>query len=150
MMFRRNKFNIQEERLDQTGMNVLHATRMSDEEIEAAVSSPFLYSRVRARINEGPKIETGNDWFATLATARRAIPVMALIALAALAAFWAAGPNVPNAPTSGNYLIGAPETGTGGIAPLQACSISNNAECNVSTDEVIATLFNGENPEAKR
>ena len=127
---------------------IVRAAAMNDEEADAAAGSPFLYSRIRARIaaEQTRRADPINGWFATMFAAWRAIPAMSIIAIAAAATFWFAGAGEPRV---NNPNVPMPEMGTGGIAPVQACAISDNAGCNVSTDEVIAALFNEEGQEAK-
>ena len=130
---------------------IVRAAAMNDEEADEAAGSPFLYSRIRARIavEQTRRADPINAWFATMFAAWRAIPAMGLIAIVAATAFWFAGAGEPLVKNSDVSVIGVPEMGTGGIAPIQACTISDNAGCNVSTDEVIVALFNEEEGEGK-
>jgi hypothetical protein len=76
------------ESLDRLGAAVLRAAAMDQAEAETIADSPFLLTRIRARISDEQRAETGN-WFSWLAIARTAIPTMALIALlAAMVTFW--------------------------------------------------------------
>jgi hypothetical protein len=79
-MFRLNR-QIKEQ-LDRAGRVVLRAVTLSDDEIEVAASSPFLYSRVRAAIagEKGRREESGR-LLPMIFVARRAVPAMALIAV---------------------------------------------------------------------
>ena len=86
-----------EEQLDRAGRLVLLAAACSDEEIEAAASSPFLYTRLRGAIAEEKRRqeETGG-WLSLLFVARRAIPAMALIAVfSAILMMWPIQPSTP-------------------------------------------------------
>lgn len=94
-MFRANQQN--EEQCDRAGRLVLLAASRNDQEVEAAASSPFLYTRVRARIkDEERRREESGGWLSLFLVARRAIPVMALVAvLAAILTVWSMQSSVP-------------------------------------------------------
>jgi len=69
------------EQLDRAGRVVLLAAASNDNEIEAAASSPYVYTRVRAAIaEEKRRRDESGGWLPMLFVARRAIPAMALIA----------------------------------------------------------------------
>jgi hypothetical protein len=94
-MFRANRQI--EERLDRAGRLVLLAAARNDEAVEAAASSPFLYTRLRAAIAEEKRRqeETGG-WLSLFFVARRAIPAMALIAVfSAMLMMWSMQPSAP-------------------------------------------------------
>ena len=88
-----------EEQSDRAGRLVLLAAARNDDEVEAAASSPFLYTRLRARIaaEERRRAEAGS-WLSLLFVARRAIPAMALVAImAAILTVWSMQPGAPAA-----------------------------------------------------
>jgi len=87
-MFRANRQN--DDQLDDAGRLVLLAAARNDAEVEAAASSPFLYTRLRARISEEERRrQDAGSWGSVLSVARRAIPAMALVAiLAAILTIW--------------------------------------------------------------
>ena len=74
-------------RLDRAGREIVSAA-LSEAEAERVAASPFLYARVRARIAERERQETGENWLAMLMVAWRAVPAMALVALFAFSLFW--------------------------------------------------------------
>ena len=76
---------------------MLLAAARNEAEAEAAAASPFLYQRVRARINdEGRRREESGGWLSLFMVARRAVPAMALVALlAAILTLWSMRPNAP-------------------------------------------------------
>jgi hypothetical protein len=76
--------------LDRLGAVVLRAAAMDQAEAEAIADSPFLLTRITARVSEAQRQEAeSSNWFSWLAIARTAIPTMALIALlAALVTLW--------------------------------------------------------------
>ena len=94
-MFRAKQQN--EDQWDRAGRLVLLAAARNDDEAEAAASSPFLYSRLRARISEEERRrEAAGNWASLLFVARRAIPAMALVAvLAAILTLWSMQPTAP-------------------------------------------------------
>ena len=88
-----------EEQLDRAGRLALLAAARNDEETEAAASSPFLYTRLRAAIAEEQRRrdEAGN-WLPLLFVSRRAIPAMALVAVfSAILMLWSMPASTPSA-----------------------------------------------------
>jgi len=72
------------DQLDEAARRVLRAAAASLEETEAAASSPFLLTRIRAAIREeAQRREEAGSWLSLIFVARRAVPAMALIALLA-------------------------------------------------------------------
>ncbi|HVF89440.1 MAG TPA: hypothetical protein VNH22_05200 [Blastocatellia bacterium] len=140
-----------QEELDRIGQEILRVATMSDEECDQAVSSPFLLARVRARIAaEKERRETGTTaWMSFFPVLRRAIPVMILITLSAVGASWylqTAGP--VDRPSDNTVLY--PDPHGERVAPISACAISTKDECSISTDDVLATLVNGERQEVQK
>lgn len=79
-MFGKNPQN--DEQLDRLGKLVLRAAAADEQEIEAASTAPFLFTRIRARIAEGRR-EESTGWQSLPLIAWRAIPAMAVIAMLA-------------------------------------------------------------------
>jgi len=80
--------------IDRLGKLVLRAAAADEQEIEAASTAPFLFTRIRARIAEGRRSEDATGWQSLPLIAWRAIPAMALIAmLAGGLTIWTAEPN---------------------------------------------------------
>lgn len=86
-----------EERLDRAGRVVLLAAARNDDEIEAATSSPYLFTRLRAAIaEEERRRDESGGWLPLFFVARRAIPAMALIAvLSAILMIWSMQTSAP-------------------------------------------------------
>jgi len=81
-----------EGRLERFAREVVRASAAGEAEGQAAADSPFLYARVRARIEEERRRrEEGEGWLALFGVAWRAVPAMALVAVAALALFLSSG-----------------------------------------------------------
>src|SRR5438067_2418339 len=110
------KANSQEnEALDRAGRMVLKAASADAETFEAAATSPFLFTRVRAAIKEqrGRGEESGS-WLSLILVARRAVPLMALVAiLAAVITIWSAGISFSSTPAQldDEALFGANDPG---------------------------------------
>ncbi|HVS83520.1 MAG TPA: hypothetical protein VHE60_17455 [Pyrinomonadaceae bacterium] len=88
------------ERLDRAGRTVLRAAACDEAETEAAASSPFLFTRVRAAIaEEQRRREEASGWLSIFFVARQAVPAMALVTLlAAILTVWSTQVNAPAAP----------------------------------------------------
>ena len=102
------------EELDRAGKLVLMAATASEREIEAAASSPFLFTRVRAGITEERRRrEESSGWLSLIQVAWRAVPAMALVAiLAAVLTVWSSQSGVVSAPQADDEpLIGALDPG---------------------------------------
>ncbi len=97
-MFKTNSQNSEE--LDRAGRLVLRSASASEEEVDAAASAPFLFTRVRAAIDEERRRgEESGSWMSLILVARRAVPVMALVAiLAAIITMWSVGFNLSSTP----------------------------------------------------
>lgn len=120
------------EEFDRAGRLVLNAAAAAESEIEAAATSPFLFTRIRAAIAEGRAREdqTGS-WLSLIPAARRAVPAMALIAiLAAVLTVWPAllGGSATPTPADEEVLFGPAEPGV-----EQAVLASHNG---LSRDEI--------------
>lgn len=80
------------EKLDRIGKVVVRSAAARDEDFEAAATSPFLFTRIRAAIATGQRTEEdATGWLSMILVARKAIPAMALVAtLAAVLTLWSA------------------------------------------------------------
>jgi len=85
-MFGGKKDHINDDQLDRIGQEILRVAAMSDDEVASTDSSPFLFARIRARIEaEKEQREAVPDpWLLIFPAFRRAIPVMILVALSAV------------------------------------------------------------------
>ncbi|HBB93803.1 MAG TPA: hypothetical protein DC054_00270 [Blastocatellia bacterium] len=102
------------EELDRAGKLILMAATASESEVEAAASSPFLFTRVRAGINEERRRrEESSGWLSLIQVAWRAVPAMALVAiLAAVLTVWSSQSVVVSTPQAEDEpLIGALDPG---------------------------------------
>ena len=119
------------EELDRAGKLVLMAAAASESEVDAAASSPFVFTRVRAGINEERRRRAeSSGWLSLVQVAWRAVPAMALVAiLAAVLTVWSTQFGVASTPQADDEpLIGALDPGV-----EQAVLTSRNG---LSRDEV--------------
>ena len=134
-----------DERLDEFGRGLLRASAADESETEAASSSPFLYARLRARINaEAERREAGESWRVLLSVAWRSAPAMALVAVFAFLLFWTA--TSPSTFTPGvlsdEAFLGTRDAGFEHVVFAERSPLSN--------DEVLATILSEEDREAQR
>lgn len=102
-MFKRNSQN--DEYIDRAGKVVLRAAVADEQEIERAAESPFLFTRVRARIAERLGENESGGWQSLPLIAWRAIPAMALVASIAGGLMLWSGPSA-NAPSAAVTTVG--------------------------------------------
>ena len=111
-MFKSN--SPQNEELDRVAKLVLKAASASESDIEAAASAPFLFTRVRAAINDaGREPEEARGWLSIIQVAWRAVPAMALVAImaAGLTVWSTQSAMAPIAQADDEPLIGALDPG---------------------------------------
>jgi len=84
---KRHKDELDDEKLNRFSDELLRAFEAGDAEINTAANSPFLYRRIRVRIEaeERRLAEQRGAWQALLTGVKRAIPVMAMLAVVAFA-----------------------------------------------------------------
>jgi hypothetical protein len=94
-MFKSNRH--QDEKLDQAAKVILRVAAASEKDLEAAASSPFLFTRIRAAITEQQgRGEETTGWLSLFFVARRAVPAMVVVAvLTALITVLSVGPSAP-------------------------------------------------------
>lgn len=138
-MFWKKKNQSHDELLDRIGKSVASASGLSESEADQVASSPFLYARLRARIEaeRNKQAEPDIGWFATFKIARRAIPALALVAIAAVASLWFAATKYTVSPPPGGASVEVSYP----LTPVTACSLSATDECAISSEEVLATMF---------
>ncbi len=130
-----------DDRLDRAGSEFVRAAGLSEIESDAAASSPFLYTRIRARIDgEQQRKAQSVPALAMLSIAWRAIPALALVAIVSVSAFWV---TTPAAPVEVQPAL-AQADNVKLIATGGTCALSNDSECAISREEVLATMFREE------
>ena len=133
-----------DERLDQIGRGLLRASAADPSETEAVASSPFLYARLRARINaESERREAGESWRELLSVVWRTAPGMALAAAFAFILFWSSSaPTLTPGVLSDEAFLGTPGAGFEHVVFAERSPLSN--------DEVLATILDEEDRETQR
>jgi hypothetical protein len=89
-MFGKKADDMTDGRLDAVALAAVRsAAGVADDAADAVASSPFLYTRIAARIEERRRAQGEEGWLTLLAVAWRAVPVMAVVAMIAAALlFW--------------------------------------------------------------
>ena len=125
-----------DERLDEMGREVVRASAANEREAEGAAASPFLYTRISARISaERARREERESWFTLLAVVWRAVPAMALVAIFAFALFLTASLRTPaTGGFSDEALFGASDNG------VERVVFADNQPLS-SDDDVLATIL---------
>jgi hypothetical protein len=121
-----------DERLDLMGREILRASAQNDVEAEAA-ASPFLYTRIRARI-DAERAQRTEGWLSMLKVAWRAVPAMALVAIMAVVLFLSAGSGSLDG-FNEEALLDSREAG------FEQVVFADNQVAS-SDDEVLATILN--------
>ena len=135
-MFKANSQRNQE--LDRVGRVLLKSAAADAETVEAAATSPFLFTRLRSAMNEdrGRREESGS-WLSLILVARRAVPVMALVAiLAAVITIWSAGINLTSTPAQldDEALFGANDPGVEQTVLTSRNGLSRDEVFNIVVD----------------
>ena len=147
-MFWKNKHHSPDRSLDRVGKSVIGAAGIDETQADEVATSPFIYARLRARIEaeRERQSEPGGGWFAAFKVARLAIPALALVAIIAVASFWFAVTK-----NTVNISPGvAREENSYQLAPVSACALSATDECAISNEEVLATMFAEQKGEEQR
>jgi len=133
-MFRTNSQKT--DQLDEAGRRVLRAAAASLEETEAAASSQFLLTRVRAAIREeARRREEAGSWLSLIFVARRAVPAMALVTLlaGAITAWSAFNPPVAQNSVDDEAIIEGPGPGVEQTV-LAGATLSQDDVINIVVD----------------
>ena len=146
------------ELLNRAGREVLRAACATDDEIQKAAASPFLYAKIRAGVErEKQQPQSLPESRLLWLVARQAIPALALIAVIAFSAFWMFGRDATASPDLSLTNIATNATPPSAILTnnqpsliTSACSLAAKDECSVSTSDVVAILMQrGDNQEQK-
>jgi hypothetical protein len=143
-MIARKTDHEQDERLNRMGREIVRASSANESEAEAAASSPFLYTRLRARIaQERERREEGESWLTMLAVIWRTVPAMALVAVFAFVLFLSVGTGT-RAPGSANdyALLGEADAGVEQVVFTDAQPLSS--------DEVLTTILDADEQGASK
>lgn len=133
-----------DERLDKLARAIVRAYAPGERAADDAVQSPFLYARLRTRINsERARREEGERSIALFRVVWRAVPAMALVAVFALVLFL----SVTFSRTGGSYSDEAilDERDAG----VERVVFAGDRQP-LSSDEVLATILNEDERGASR
>jgi hypothetical protein len=85
-----NRFDIDHQKLDRLSEKLLQALEVNDNEVKTAANSPFLYRRIRVRIESEERRITEEfcQWMTMLNQARHAVPLLLIIAAIASGLVW--------------------------------------------------------------
>jgi hypothetical protein len=136
------------EQLERLGRVVVRASAANEAEAEAVAASPFLYTRLRARIDAEQERRAGAEtWRTLLGVVWRSVPAMALVAVFAFLLFWTS--NFGTAPAlspgilSDEALLDGRETGIESVVFAERRTLS-------SDDDVLATILSEGEREVSR
>lgn len=139
-MFRKD---FSQKRLDHVGHSVVRASVLSNEEAEQIAVSPFLLTRVRARISGASQVEeAAGIWTNLVLISRKAIPAMSLAALLSLGLFAYTGNKSANPAFSVDAYLGTSESRIEGLVFAERQP--------VTVDEVLATIVTRDEREPAR
>jgi hypothetical protein len=127
-----------EGRLERFAREVVRASAAGEAEAEEAADAPFLYARVRARIEEERRRrEEGEGWLALFGVAWRAVPAMTLMAALAVALFLSSGAGdlTPGFGVGAETLLGERDEDFEQVVLADSRTPSN--------DEVLSTIIGG-------
>lgn len=126
------------DRLDRLGRALVRASADNKQAGEAAASAPFLYTRLRARINaERLRREEGEPWRALFGVIWRAVPAMALVAVLAVVLFLSSSFPRAIGGYSDEALLGERDAG------VERVVFATDRQP-LSSDDVLATIMSDE------
>jgi hypothetical protein len=126
------------ENLDRLGHKIIRAAADNEQNGEAAASSPFLYTRLRARIDaERARREEGETWRALFGVIWRAVPAMALVTIFAVLLFLSSGVTRNLAGYIDEALLGERDAG------VERVVFASDRQA-LSSDDVLATILDDE------
>jgi hypothetical protein len=145
-MFGKEKNGAELERLERLGRSVVRAAAAGDAEAEAVAASPFLYTRLRARIAAEQERRAGAEtWRTLLGVVWRSVPAMALVAVFAFLLFWTSNfgsATVAPGVLSDEALMDAREAGIESVVFAERRALSS--------DDVLATILSEDEREVSR
>jgi hypothetical protein len=126
---KQKQFDVDHQKLDRLGEKLLQALEVNDSEIKNAATSPFLYRRIRVRIEAEERriTEEFGQWLTLLNQARHAVPLMVLIAAITSGLVWYSPFPINQSPN---------QTGV-----TQGIGLSNGELTGLSSDEIMASLI---------
>ncbi|MDT7603372.1 MAG: hypothetical protein QOF61_1369 [Acidobacteriota bacterium] len=145
-MFGKEAHKISDERLDRMGRLVVRSAASSaEEEADAVAASPFLYTRIAARIEERRRKRQDEGWLTLLAVAWRAVPVMAIVAaIASALLLWVGVSGATSATNQLGFEALSDTRGTGVVSTV----LSDNSQ--LSHDDVLQIVVNRDETESHK
>jgi len=132
--------------LERLGRAIVRASAANEAEAEAVATSPFLYTRLRARIDAEQERRAGAEtWLTLLGVVWRSVPAMALVALFAFILFWTS--NFGNASVSPGVLSDEALLDTRDAGIENVVFAERRA---LSSDDVLATIIQQDEREVSR
>ncbi|HEX8421830.1 MAG TPA: hypothetical protein VF634_00365 [Pyrinomonadaceae bacterium] len=147
MSGKRKKDAVAVEELERLGRAVVRASAANEAEAEAVAASPFLYTRLRARIEAEQERRAGGaeTWRTLLGVVWRSVPAMALVALFAFVLFWTSNfgnPSVSPGVLSDEALMDTRDAGIESVVFAERRPLSS--------DDVLATILQEDEREVSR
>ena len=126
--------SISHERLDRAGRIITRAATLSDEEAGEIAATPFLFTRIQARIEAERQVADAGIWAAFWSISKRAIPAMMIVAALSfgLSLYFTGNKNQPSAFSVDAYL-GTNESGVENLVFAERQPLTR--------DEVLATII---------
>jgi hypothetical protein len=118
-MLGKTRQEISDEKLDLAARAVVRSAAHGDDVAESVASSPFLYTRIAARIEERRRAQTEDGWLALFAVAWRAVPVMAVVAaIASALLLWVGVSGATSATNQAGFDALSDTRGTGVVSTV--------------------------------
>lgn len=124
------------DRLDRTGREIARASVIPDQEAGDVATAPFLFTRVRALIDQERKQrEAGGIWTGFRSASKKAIPAMVIVAALSFGlSLYTAGNKSANSAFSVDAYLGTNEAGIENMFFAERRPLT--------TEEVLATIIN--------
>jgi hypothetical protein len=136
------------EQLERLARDIVRASAANDAEAETVATSPFLYTRLRARIAAEQERRAGGTetWRTLLGVVWRSVPAMALVALLTFILFWTS--NFGNATTASPGVLSDEALLDTRDAGIESVVFAERRD--ISSDDVLATILQEDEREVSR
>jgi hypothetical protein len=129
-----------EGRLERIGRALVDAARLSEEDLDRVVSSPFLYTRITARI-AGRESESADFWLTVPRTAWKLMAGMAAAAIVSGVLFQVASVGEREVPSDVSEYA---------VAGSRLDRIAYSDGNNITSDDVLGTIVNPSDSESQQ
>jgi hypothetical protein len=149
MSGKQKKDAVAAEQLERLERAILRASAANEAEADAVASSPFLYTRLRARIADEQARRAGGaeTWRTLLGVVWRSVPAMALVALFAFILYWTSNFGTATPPLSPGVLSDEALMDTRDAGIENVVFAERRA---LSSDDVLATILQEDEREVSR